>query len=403
LSGAFRGESRRGGDVSEKEFWREHAARLLEVLKAQDLMREARLEAAYWAAPRHCFIDRMYVRDAVTMYWSCRPQPQDYQTNSAWLNDVYQEQPVIVRTNDAGMPVCSNSAPSLVFKLLGLLDVRAGDRVLEVGTGTGQLTSLLGFLAATSGEVTSLEVDPELAETARLRLDSLGGAKAVSILQADAQVTPLADAEFDCVVSTASSPTVPDYWPTALRRGGRLCMEIRGSLSGAILVAERPDHGGKLAGSFVDRRGAFMPLRRTGNGADEGVVLPFGFGLNEAQRRPSEGVGFKQVISRPFDWYCQLELPDSRLIALSPESGSDMYLVADECLDAVKLPADGDVPGSELISYGDTSSLAERLTAAWHGWHAAGCPARRDYTMTIDDQGRQHVVLRNATGSWTLQ
>ena len=62
-------------------------------------------------------------------------------------------------------------APKIEAHMLQALDIKPGERVLEIGTGSGYITACLAWL---SGDVTSFEIHPELAETAKKHLAAIG-------------------------------------------------------------------------------------------------------------------------------------------------------------------------------------------------------------------------------------
>lgn len=93
-------------------------------------------------------------------------------------------------------------APKLVGRLLQAVSVNAGDRALEVGTGTGYLAACLAHLGA---RVLSLEIDPRLAAEARERLSALGFGQ-VEVRCADALAGPLEGGPFAVIVVTGSVP-----------------------------------------------------------------------------------------------------------------------------------------------------------------------------------------------------
>ncbi|HSA50218.1 MAG TPA: methyltransferase domain-containing protein [Yinghuangia sp.] len=73
-----------------------------------------------------------------------------------------------------GVPTCSASLPSLVKLMLDATDVRQGQRVLEIGTGTGVTAALLRDRVGVNGRVVTVEVDPGLAASAQARLEAAG-------------------------------------------------------------------------------------------------------------------------------------------------------------------------------------------------------------------------------------
>ena len=109
--------------------------------------------------------------------------------------------------------------PKMEARLLQELQVQPGDRVLELGTGSGYLTALLAHQAQ---EVVSLECDTELAEAARLRLRRLGLTRvqvreSLNLAQGCATEGP-----FDVIVATGSLAETPAALKAQLKPGGRL-------------------------------------------------------------------------------------------------------------------------------------------------------------------------------------
>lgn len=92
--------------------------------------------------------------------------------------------------------------PKLAGRLLQALAVRPGDRVLEIGTGSGYVTACLARLG---GRVTSIEIDPDLADAARERLAELG--IDADIVTGDALAGGIDGGPFDVIALTGSLPT----------------------------------------------------------------------------------------------------------------------------------------------------------------------------------------------------
>ena len=78
------------------------------------------------------------------------------------------------KRDSRGMPLSSSSQPSLMAEMLELLALRPGDRVLEIGTGTGYNAALLRHLVGPKGHVTSVDVDAALVRAARRSLRDAG-------------------------------------------------------------------------------------------------------------------------------------------------------------------------------------------------------------------------------------
>ena len=123
--------------------------------------------------------------------------------------------------------------PVIEGRTLQALDLQPGEEVLEIGTGSGYLSACMGELAR---KVLSLEIQPELAATARARLDAAGLGNNVRIETADALHWET-ERRFDAICVTAAVDTIPSRFTQWLRPGGRLFV-IRGQspVMEAVLV-----------------------------------------------------------------------------------------------------------------------------------------------------------------------
>jgi protein-L-isoaspartate(D-aspartate) O-methyltransferase len=110
---------------------------------------------------------------------------------------------------DEALPIPAGqtiSQPYMVARMTELLEVKPGDRILEIGTGSGYQTAILVVLGAA---VVSIERQPELAVTARERLAKLGLGGAVEIRVGDGSVGAAEAGPFDGIVVTAAAPAIP--------------------------------------------------------------------------------------------------------------------------------------------------------------------------------------------------
>ncbi len=107
--------------------------------------------------------------------------------------------------------------PKMEARVLQELTLSRGERVLEIGTGSGYLTALLASIAA---EVVSVEIDASAAERARRRL-ALGGFANARVEHGDG-ARGFRDEAYDAIVLTGSTPLLPERFVEQLRPGGRL-------------------------------------------------------------------------------------------------------------------------------------------------------------------------------------
>ena len=144
---------------------------------------------------------------------------------------------------DEALPIPAGqtiSQPYMVAWMTELLAPRAGQRVLEIGTGSGYQTAILAILGAA---VVSIERQPDLAITARERLARLGLGGAVDIRVGDGSIGDPAGAPFDGIVVTAAAPSIPVPLREQLSPdGGRLVIPVGDrNRQGLMLVVRHGD------------------------------------------------------------------------------------------------------------------------------------------------------------------
>lgn len=117
----------------------------------------------------------------------------------------------------------SISQPYMVARMTELLDPKPGDRILELGTGSGYQAAVLADLGAS---VISLERHAPLARQARQRIEALGLGHLVMIETADGSLGDPARGPYDGIVVTAAAPSVPQALRDQLTNGGRLVIPV---------------------------------------------------------------------------------------------------------------------------------------------------------------------------------
>ncbi|SRR5579885_2706118 len=114
------------------------------------------------------------------------------------------------------------SQPYIVAYMTESLDLKPGDRVLEVGTGSGYQAAVLAQLVE---HVYSIEIIPELAERARRTLRQIG-INNVQVKVGDGYKGWPEEAPFDAIIITAAPPEIPNALVEQLRPGGRLIAPV---------------------------------------------------------------------------------------------------------------------------------------------------------------------------------
>lgn len=149
----------------------------------------------------------------------------------------------------------TNSQPSTVATMLELLDARPRDRVLDVGAGSGWTTGLLGHLVGPTGRVVGVELVPELAEEAALRLERSGMPWATVEVAAPGVLGRPEEGPYDRILVSAMARQIPEALTQQLADGGRMVVPV----DGWMLVVER--HAGRVTSRRVGGSYRFVPLR----------------------------------------------------------------------------------------------------------------------------------------------
>jgi protein-L-isoaspartate O-methyltransferase len=157
------------------------------------------------------------------------------------------------------IPTSSISMPSVVFSMLRDLEVRLGERVLEIGTGTGYNAALLGARLGLS-QVVSVEVDPAVAATARAALER--ARLPVTVITGDGFEGYERGAPYDRVIATVGLREVPFAWVEQTSPGGVIVAPWGTHFSNQDAVARLvvSDDGTSASGLFTGPV-EFMKLR----------------------------------------------------------------------------------------------------------------------------------------------
>jgi protein-L-isoaspartate(D-aspartate) O-methyltransferase len=200
-------------------------------------------------------------------------------------DEAYADQAIALKSSD-GEILSSISQPSMIARMLELLVPEPGQRILEIGTGSGYHAALLAELAGPQGAVTSVELDEEMSRRAAGVLADLGYTN-VDVRTADG-TAPVRGAPYDRVVVTARCEDVAQSWWDATREGGRLVIPLWLPAAGEFAIGfER--RGDRLHGIGVHPC-AFIALRGEGAGTGEERVFYNGVPQGRPHARPIRSI-----------------------------------------------------------------------------------------------------------------
>lgn len=232
--------------------------RLCDALGADGYLRTPGWREAFHAVPRHRFVPERA--------WASPNGPgEGYPIDRVadpdrWWDAVYSDTAIITQRADGavdvaagGEPSSSCSAPGTVAEFLEHLAPEPGDRVLEVGTGTGWTAALL---ARRTPYVTTIDIDPAVSATAARNL-APGGPR---LVVGDGTAGFPEEAPFDRIHVAAGVATVPYAWVEQTRPGGVIVLPFMPGYGFGWLARLQVTGDGTAVGRFPGFAG-YMMLR----------------------------------------------------------------------------------------------------------------------------------------------
>ena len=206
----------------------------------------ATVSEAFLAVPRHVFLS------------------QDLAARA------YEDTAIAIKSDADGLPVSASSQPAIMAAMLEQLGLDVGQRVLEIGTGSGYNAALIARIVGDSGAVVTIDVEPDLTDQARASLAAAGFGDVTVVCGDGADGVP-GHAPYDGIIVTAGVWDLSPQWLAQLGVGGRVVAPI--SVRGIQLTVAFEHAATHWAGRLA-LRCSF--IRMTGLSAGPETLVPLG-------------------------------------------------------------------------------------------------------------------------------
>ncbi|MFI1584653.1 methyltransferase domain-containing protein [Embleya sp. NPDC020630] len=374
----------------------DHLAQAVEALDALGEFEHPWMREAFAGIPRHRFVsDTVWIPDAGGGYRALERSAEP----ERWAEAVYAPHAPLVVQVDDGRPArpgigrqasSSISAPSAVLFMLRALDVRPGDRVLEIGAGTGWNAALLCERAGPD-RVCTVEIDPALAARAREALEAAG--RRVDVVCGDGELGHREHAPFERVIATVAVGRVPHAW-------------IEQSAPGGVIVAPRivPFHQGGLLRLVVADDGTasggfdggvmFMPTRgQRRSRFDPATLITDNAWEHSAEDTTALDVAALEDVHARFA--ISLRVPDVHHV-LEPDRGAGRTLwladAAGTSWAVVRHGTNGTGGARGEVNRFGPRDLAEEIHDALVAWEKAQQPRLWDFRATVTPHGTTYRI-----------
>ena len=338
-------------------------------------------QKAYLATPRHQFV-RRYRR------WGIKEWSEVNEGNlEEHLATLYSDRALVLFGDDDDDVPSTISQPSFVLRMLDMLQLERGQKVFELGTGSGWNAGLMGNLVGSEGCVYSLELIPEIAQKAAATIDAFG-IKNVRVIEADGGDGYIAGAPYDRAIFSAGAYDLPQPFFEQIKEGGLLLIVIKSEGGGDTLFLLRKEHEHfqsieALPCGFVQMRGKYqldslkpIQLEELPEWSELKNKLintrPFWWGGKGKQDFPWRTLGIRSFLGitersfRAFKTEKNEHLREQHYFGLWDREQRSLVIAKDDL----------------LLSYGN-STAEKRLIKSLEQWIRLGMPSAASFALKI--------------------
>jgi protein-L-isoaspartate(D-aspartate) O-methyltransferase len=366
-------------------------------------------QKAYLATPRHQFVRR-------ERRWGVKDWTDVNVDNlEEHLATLYSDRALVLFGDDDDDVPSTISQPSFVLRMLDMLQLEQGQKVFELGGGSGWNAALMGQLVGSQGCVYSLELLPEMAHAAAATIDALG-IKNVKVIEGDGGEGYAAGAPYDRAIFTAGAYDLPHPFFEQIKEGGLFLVVIKNEGGGDTLFLLRKEHEyfesmDSMPCGFVQMRGKYQldslkpvqieALPEWSELKNKPVnTRPFWWGGKGKQDFPWRTLGVRSFLGitelsfRAFKTESSEHLREQYYFGLWDQAQKSLVIAKDDL----------------LLSYGN-STAEQRLLKALEKWINLGMPGAASFSLKIypidypltANENEWIVKRRESQFLWSLQ
>ncbi|MGW5332939.1 ATP-grasp peptide maturase system methyltransferase [Streptomyces bauhiniae] len=368
--------------------------RLAELLSKNSVLTSPWLREAVETVPRELFLHPGVFLDEGG-FW--RPVTATGTDAAEWLKIAYSYDTLTTQLDGhltadqtahsvRGVPTSSSTTPATVISMIESLGLEPDHRVLEIGTGTGYSSALMcHYLGADN--VSTVEVDPEVAERADIALETLGYSAWTAA--GDGLLGHPRRAPYDRVIATCAVRRIPHTWVRQTKPGGIILSTVGSWPYGTGLAKVTVDDNNGNAEGQIIGRSSFMQARSQ-------AVVPVAGDLSARTAYADSERETKAPPTLLDDWMpaflAQLAAPGAHLVRAQSDETPLLYLFDPDRESFAEFIAHD---GGWTVRQGGPVPLWDRIEEALVAWEAAGQPEIDSFRLRIT-QASHHYWIEGA-------
>ncbi|MFC8449469.1 ATP-grasp peptide maturase system methyltransferase [Kitasatospora sp. NPDC057223] len=379
---------------------RPHRLALADRLAAAGHLTTPGSRAAVEATPRELFLHPGVFLPTDDGRW--QPRTQLGTNPTEWARIAYLDESLVTQLDNhltadqvaqplAGFPTSSSTTPVTVVAMIEALDLHDGHTVLEIGTGTGYSTALLCHRLG-EDNVTSIEVDPDVASRADAALEQAG--HSTWTVTGDGLLGHPRRAPYDKVIATCAVRRIPYTWVRQTRPGGTVLATVGSWTYGTGLAKVTVNDDGTAEGRII-ARSSFMPARSQADRPLDGDLAARAAYPDSERPTPISPAVLGEWMPA---FLTQLTAPGAQLTRATTADGRPRTYLFDTARESFAELTEAD--GSWTLRQGGPIALWDTVEDAITAWREAGQPAITDVRLQITPQAHTYWIGEEPKLRW---